>query len=205
MTVTVAVGEKKYKLTNSVANVENGNSAQGNCHQSRCPRDRKRKTPLAYRFKPLLSAGRKRRQASKNGESFLRNLTRSLRPERGVHYLDKYSRFVFPVSYISFLVIYFYVYLYWGISQLQMCYFAIRRTLSMLFSSNYRFIARILSKVGKCLFPRTYLHFLGNLAAKLNCKRMDSSMRITHWCNKHIIRKAYGIHLCTYASWKGCY
>ncbi|XP_074614030.1 gamma-aminobutyric acid receptor subunit beta-like [Acropora palmata] len=100
--VTVAVDGKSYKFKHSLEDMENGS----------CPRrkpsiqQRKRKQTLASRLKPLFS-----NRARKDKPNVLQAVKQRFRSEKGVHYLDQYSRILFPLGYAGFLTIYFVIYM----------------------------------------------------------------------------------------------
>lgn len=77
-----------------------------------CPRrkpsiqQRKRKQTLASRLKPLFS-----KRARKDKPNVLQAVKQRFRSEKGVHYLDQYSRILFPLGYAGFLTIYFVIYM----------------------------------------------------------------------------------------------
>ena len=100
--VTVAVDGKSYKFKHSLEDMENGS----------CPgrkpsiQQRKRKQTLASRLKPLFS-----KRARKDKPNVLQAVKQRFRSEKGVHYLDQYSRILFPLGYAGFLTIYFVIYM----------------------------------------------------------------------------------------------
>ena len=68
--------------------------------------ERKRKQSLAARLRPLFT-----KKAKKDKGSVLKYVKQRFRSEKGVHYLDQYSRILFPLGYIAFLSTYFVVYM----------------------------------------------------------------------------------------------
>lgn len=102
--VTVAVDGKSYNFKHRFEDMENGDSYHAKRKFS--IHERKRKQSLAARLKPLF--GKKRRKESKGG---LKLIKQRFRSEKGVHYLDQYSRILFPLGYIAFLTTYFVIYM----------------------------------------------------------------------------------------------
>ena len=102
--VTVAVDGKSYNFKHRFEDMENGDSYHAKRKFS--IHERKRKQSLAARLKPLF--GKKRRKESKGGLKLIKHRFRS---EKGVHYLDQYSRILFPLGYIAFLTTYFVIYM----------------------------------------------------------------------------------------------
>lgn len=84
--------------------MENGNSSYPtrNCSIH----ERRRKKNLAVRLRPLFS-----KRAKKDRKSLLQLVKQRFRSEKGVHYLDQYSRILFPLGYATFLTIYFVIYM----------------------------------------------------------------------------------------------
>ena len=102
--VTVAVDGKSYNFKHRFVDMENGDSSHAKRKFS--IHERKRKQSLAARLKPLFA--KKRRKESKGG---LKLMKQRFRSEKGVHYLDQYSRILFPLGYIAFLTTYFVIYM----------------------------------------------------------------------------------------------
>lgn len=102
--VTVAVDGRSYRFKHSMEDLENGSSSYP---RRKCSiHDRKRRQSLAARLKPLFS-----KKARKDKGSVLQFVKQRFRSEKGVHYLDQYSRFLFPLGYGTFLTIYFVIYM----------------------------------------------------------------------------------------------
>lgn len=102
--VTVAVDGKSYKFKHSLEDLENGASSYP---KRKCSiHERKRKQSLAARLKPLFS-----KRTRKGKESVLQLVKRRFKSEKGVHYLDQYSRILFPLGYAAFLTTYFVIYM----------------------------------------------------------------------------------------------
>lgn len=67
--------------------------------------ERKRRQSLATRLKPFFAKrGGKR-------EGVIQLVKRKFSSEKGVHYLDQYSRILFPLGYAAFLTTYFVIYM----------------------------------------------------------------------------------------------
>lgn len=68
--------------------------------------DRTRKQNLAKRLKPFFV-----KKGVKENEGVIHRVKRKFRSEQGVHYLDQYSRILFPLGYAAFLTTYFVIYM----------------------------------------------------------------------------------------------
>ncbi|XP_068711324.1 gamma-aminobutyric acid receptor subunit beta-3-like isoform X2 [Montipora foliosa] len=101
--VTVAVDGKSYRFKQSLEDMENGSGS--NPRRKSSVQERKRKQSLASRLKPFFA---KRARRDKLG--ILQAVKQRFRSEKGVHYMDQYSRILFPLGYAAFLSIYFVIY-----------------------------------------------------------------------------------------------
>lgn len=103
--VTVDVDGKSYKFKHSLENLENGNSSS--YPKRKCSiNERRRKQSLSARLKPLFT-----KRPRKDKRSALEFIKQRFRSEKGVHYLDQYSRLLFPLGYTAFLLTYFVIYM----------------------------------------------------------------------------------------------
>lgn len=103
--VTVAFDGKSYKFRHSLENMENGARSSYPKRKSSL-HDRKRKQNLATRLKPFFA-----KKGDKKNEGVIQRVKRKFRSEKGVHYLDQYSRILFPLGYAAFLTTYFVIYM----------------------------------------------------------------------------------------------
>lgn len=115
MIVTVTSGDKTFHFKDSteeyavLSNIEMTSPPGQNNHNS-FPKHK----PSSVAFKNTLRTPGRRRppnrrdfQRKSSVARFITKTAKTVRPEKGVHVLDKYSRIVFPISYILFLIIYF--------------------------------------------------------------------------------------------------
>lgn len=103
--VTVAFDGKSYKFRHSLENMENGLHSSYPKRKSSV-HDRTRKQNLATRLKPFFV-----KKGVKENEGVIHRVKRKFRSEQGVHYLDQYSRILFPLGYAAFLTTYFVIYM----------------------------------------------------------------------------------------------
>lgn len=103
MLVTVSVGNKSYNFKSSIQDLENGNGIP--------LKERSSKLQVLTRNNPLSFRGKLNScQPNKDNDSDIaRSIRKSLDPN-DAHCLDKYSRFLFPLTYIVFLTVYFIYY-----------------------------------------------------------------------------------------------
>jgi len=103
--VTIDVDGKSYKFKHSLENLENGNSSS--YPKRKCSiNERRRKQRLSARLRPLFT-----KRPRKDKRSALEFIKQRFRSEKGVHYLDQYSRLLFPLGYTAFLLTYFVIYM----------------------------------------------------------------------------------------------
>lgn len=104
MLVTVSLGNKSYNFKNSLQDLENGNGIP--------LKERSSKLHVLSRSNPLSFRGKLNScQPEKDDDSS--DDTRSIRKSpdpNDPHCLDQYSRFLFPLTYIVFLIVYFIYY-----------------------------------------------------------------------------------------------
>lgn len=115
MIVTVTSGDKTFHFKDTtdeyaaLAEMEMTSPSDHNNH-NHYPQ---RKTSNVSFKNSLRTPGRRRPPSRRDFQRknsvarFITKTAKSVRPEKGVHVLDKYSRIVFPISYILFLIIYF--------------------------------------------------------------------------------------------------
>lgn len=103
--VTVAFDGKSYKFKHSLEDMENGTNLSYPKRKSPV-HDRKRRQSLATRLKPFFT-----KRGIKNNEGIMQLVKRKFKSEKGVHYLDQYSRILFPLGYTAFLTTYFVIYM----------------------------------------------------------------------------------------------
>ncbi|XP_078359562.1 gamma-aminobutyric acid receptor subunit beta-3-like [Oculina patagonica] len=101
--VTVAFDGKSYKFKHSLDDMENGTSSPYPKKKTSV-HERKRKQSLATRLKPFFAKREGRR-------GVMQLVKRKFSSEKGVHYLDQYSRILFPLGYAAFLTTYFVIYM----------------------------------------------------------------------------------------------
>jgi hypothetical protein len=103
MLVTVSVGNKSYNFKSSLQDMENGNGIP--------LQERSSKLQVLTRNKPLSFRGRLNVcQPKKDKDIELAHSIRKSPAPNGPHWLDQYSRLLFPMMYILFLVVYFVYY-----------------------------------------------------------------------------------------------
>ncbi|XP_001624303.3 gamma-aminobutyric acid receptor subunit beta-1 isoform X2 [Nematostella vectensis] len=112
LVVTVTAGDKTYRFQEP--NDQEFCHANNNVDAAPSPERRRSITykPRSTAMQLNNATGRRRpqRRELRRKSSIARFITKtakSVRPEKGVHPLDKYSRLVFPISYAIFLIIYF--------------------------------------------------------------------------------------------------
>ncbi|KAK3707205.1 hypothetical protein QZH41_019556 [Actinostola sp. cb2023] len=116
MIVTVTSGNKTFRFKDTtddyavLSHIEI--ESHPNIKQNNCNSYEPRKPAVTFSSNSLRTPGRRRPsrrdfQRKSSVARFITKTAKTVRPEKGVHVLDKYSRVVFPISYILFLIIYF--------------------------------------------------------------------------------------------------
>ena len=103
--VTVAFDGKNYKFKNTLEDMENGTNSPYPKKKTSV-HERKRRQSLASRLKPLFA-----KRGVKHKGGLMQIVKRKFKSEKGVHYLDQYSRILFPLGYGAFLTAYFVIYM----------------------------------------------------------------------------------------------
>ena len=100
MLVTVSMGSKSYNFKNSLQDLENGNDISLKERSSTL--QVLNRNPLSFRGR--MSTCQPDKEETDNDVA--RSKSKSLDPNEP-HWLDQYSRFLFPLTYIIFLIVYF--------------------------------------------------------------------------------------------------
>lgn len=104
--VTVAFDGKSYKFKHTLEDMENGTNSRSTYSKKKSSvHERKRRQTLAKRLKPFF------RKKEGKREGIVQLVKRKFSSEKGVHYLDQYSRILFPLGYAAFLTAYFVIYM----------------------------------------------------------------------------------------------
>lgn len=114
MIVTVTSGNKTFRFHDPVDDYDVLSNLEADPklnNQQNCVKYTSQKSSVQFSNHNRTSGRRRpsRRDLQRKSSvaRFITKTAKTVRPEKGVHTLDKYSRVVFPISYTLFLIIYF--------------------------------------------------------------------------------------------------
>ncbi|XP_031563107.1 gamma-aminobutyric acid receptor subunit beta-3-like [Actinia tenebrosa] len=114
MIVTVTSGNKTFRFHDPVDDYDVMSNTEAEPklnNQQNCVKYNSQKSSVQFsnhnRTPGRRRPSRRDFQRKSSVARFITKTAKTVRPEKGVHTLDKYSRVVFPISYILFLIIYF--------------------------------------------------------------------------------------------------